>query len=144
MFSRRDQKQISHFARFAAFVFALLQIVAPTFHVCALGGGSASTRGVLMSCHGAIATQNASDAEVQAMRVAYRLYSFDKLPQAAPDPSAFCLAQLLNTMGSEAAPAPLLQLSFAWRVLATAQLPHLASRGTLSQPPARGPPLFSV
>lgn len=144
MFPRRNEKSVSHFARFAAIVFALLQLAAPSFHVCGLGGAPASTRGVLMSCHGPISTQNASDAEVQAIRVAFRLHAFDKLPSATRDLNAVCLAQLLNTMGSEAATSPALQLAFASRVLARETAPSFTSLIALPQLSARAPPLFSV
>jgi hypothetical protein len=144
MFPPRDKKSVSHFARFCALIFALLQLAAPTWHVCALGGNAASTRGALMSCHGAIVTENASDAEVRAMRVAYRLYSVEAPPKVVLDTNAICLAQLLNTMGSEAATSPLLQLSFTSRVLARENTPHFVSKIALPQPPARGPPTFSV
>ena len=124
-------------------VFALLQMAAPAFHVCS-PFGAASTRGVLMTCHGAVSTEGASDQEVQAMRVAYRLFSFDKLPSATGDAGMTCLTQLLVSMSGGVLPAPQLQLVTSSRVLATPQFPLPVSRGALPQPPARGPPIFSV
>ncbi len=143
MFSRRDHTLFLRFARFAAIVFALLQMASPAFHVCS-PFGAASTRGVLMTCHGAVSTEGASAQEVQAMRVAFRLFSIDKTPAATGDAGMMCLTQLLNTMGSVMPPLPQLRLDFASRVLGAAATPHFISLAALPQPPARGPPLFSV
>jgi hypothetical protein len=126
------RREFSFRVRLLVGLLALLQLIAPTWHVCELGGNTCCP-----PQNGAAKVQCHLPPEAEA--------SPQTFIGAIPDAHAeHCLAKLLLGMPWQAVlpeQAALLRLRQAG---STPAAPRLVSLAGLPQPPSRGPPIFST
>ena len=124
-------REFSIRARLLVAILALVQFIAPTWHVCEMSGISCcppKTESSLQLCHDR-STPAASEANVSA---------------TAEPHVENCLAKILLGMPlQEIAPEETLALSIR-QTPSTPAAPLSLCIGDLPQPPSRGPPVFSL
>jgi len=134
-------------ARFLVAILALIQFIAPTWHVCEMGGSSCCPPKT------GAAKQHCARPSTPAADAAAKPHCA-KCPQAAatsfqlentPAPHGEnCLAKLLLGMPlQEAAPVATLEFA-AQQTPSTPAAPRVVSVEDLPQPPSRAPPVFSL
>ena len=137
--------QLHPLARTAVVLLALVQLIAPSWHVCALGGSS---------CHDSHQEQAqvwkpkcGGGLKCSCVKPEGALYSPTGQWISAPVDDTFhgtCLARLLLGMPSSAAAPFHFAVSFSQRILFASSPIVLPTVAALPQPPSRGPPLFCV
>lgn len=136
------QREFALPTRLLVALFALVQIIAPTWHICEMGASSCcppSGKGQALHC------PLPTDASVQS---AHCEHGSQEQPaftlSATPDPhEENCLAKMLMGMPWQSVAAIELPRPATDYVTATPSTPHCASLAALPQPPSRGPPFFS-
>ncbi|MBV9468587.1 MAG: hypothetical protein JO316_18190 [Abitibacteriaceae bacterium] len=128
-------------ARLAIVLLAVLQFVAPTWHVCELGGSSCcehqlttqslpSITGLTATCGRCTERKGAVSGRIVQAR--------DNCPFTGT-----CLARLLESMPGSFFALPTLLLPVATRYLSVLTPSTLCSVVALPQPPVRGPPVLA-
>jgi hypothetical protein len=133
---------ISPLQRVALVLFALVQVIAPTWHVCEMSGRCADCppgqTATVLSCHPP-ASQTAQAKRKCCIKKKHAAISQRPLPF-----DGTCLAKMLWAMpGSLVSPFDL-QLLFSPLPVTAVSQPKYFQPVALPQPPARGPPLAFV
>ncbi len=132
------QREFALPTRLLVALFALIQLIAPTWHICAMGGTSCCPpEGSAQALHCPLPTASSGQDT----------HTHDQ-PQfsvsATPDPhEENCLAKMLMGMPWQSVAAIELPKPATDHLTAVPVTPHCVAVATLPQPPSRGPPLFS-
>ena len=142
------RREFSFRARFLVALLALVQFIAPTWHVCEMGGASCcppKTGDSLQHCAspGASAADDAAKPKCEKCPEAESAEPLTVSATSAPH-GENCLAKLMLGMPLQnAAPVALLEFS-SRRIESTPATLQQLSIGDLPQPPSRGPPVSSL
>lgn len=140
-------RKFSFRARLLVALLALIQFIAPTWHVCAMGGASCCpppSEGET-KLHCPLPARSTSSTPRAASCCPQEEAAPQQFLNATPEPHGEnCLAKLLLGMPWQSV-APLELVEFtARRTPSTPAVPRCIALADLPQPPSRGPPAFFV
>lgn len=136
------QREFALHTRLLIALFALIQLIAPTWHICEMGAASCCPpAGDNQALHCPLPASS-------SLQNAHCEPGSQDEPQfivsATPDPhEENCLAKLLMGMPWQSVAALELPRPVTDHLTAVPSTPHCVSLAALPQPPSRGPPLFS-
>lgn len=139
------RREFSMRARFLVALLALVQFIAPTWHVCEMGGASCcppKTGEAKQHCAPLSTLGSDGAAKPNCAKCPQAAATSFQLENTSAPHSENCLAKLLLGMPLQEA-APVATLEFATRqVPSTPAALQSLSIGDLPQPPSRGPPVL--